>query len=29
MLEILKKHGAANLNELAEDQYDAVVAAVS
>jgi len=29
MLEVLKKHGAANLNELAEDQYDAVVAAVS
>ena len=29
MLEILKKHGAANLNELAEDQYDAVVMAVS
>lgn len=29
MLEILKKHGVATLNELAEDQYDAVVAAVS
>lgn len=29
MLEILKKHGASTLNDLAEDQYDAVVAAVS
>lgn len=29
MLEVLKKHGAATLNGLAEDQYDAVVAAVS
>lgn len=29
MLEILKKHGTSTLNDLAEDQYDAVLAAVS
>lgn len=29
MLEVLKKVGAANLNELAEDKYDEVLAAVS
>lgn len=29
MLEILKKHGSTTLNDLAEDQYDAVLASVS
>ena len=29
MLEVLKKAGAANLNELTEDKYDEVIAAVS
>lgn len=29
MLEVLKKHGAANINELAKEHYEAVIAAVS
>lgn len=29
MLEVLKKHGATNINELAEEHYEAVIAAVS